>query len=523
MVTTSRSPAENTTESARVRTLAAAAIVVLLTLAGYWLLGPRSTPYDFQLSQANNIIHGHLEMTPEHTRNLNLLERVLFDGEGFCLPTEDPRGDQRHELPAETRVTDDCRHYMQHSLGPALLLVPLVSLGGMDVNQTVVSVLIAGLASLIAFVITGRFTERLLNRVVLTLFAMFGTILWWVGSNGSVWLFAHTTAVFFLFAAIWATLNRRSALMAGAFVGAAFMCRPTTILAGVFPLVVFSEQWLRASTVTAGSLWQRLRRKFNLRPLVLLAAGVAPFLVLNGALNYLRFGSLFESGYNYTEQLYQVGLSWRWPYGFFDLRYIPRHVEVVFEHMPTFSTQGSYIWPSHAGLAMWVTSPPFFYAIFVHLQRYRREALFGALLLGAACVAILLRGMGSTLGWGDWAGEGVPLQLHLAPFWVFIGAAILAAFKVRDKIALACWAAIVAIALANAAFAATGWSQFGYRYGLDFTPFLWLLVLMAIGRGPLRWHHWMLMACAFVVNLWGMLWLYHFWPQELFDWTWVGW
>ena len=92
----------------------------------YWVTGPLRSPYDFQLSQANNIIHGQLHLTEEHTRHLHLLERVLFDGEGFCLPTDDPRGPQAAADIENPRITDDCRHYMQHALGPAFMLVPYI-------------------------------------------------------------------------------------------------------------------------------------------------------------------------------------------------------------------------------------------------------------------------------------------------------------------------------------------------------------------------------------------------------------
>jgi hypothetical protein len=43
--------------------------VFVFTFPGLLRPGPLETPYDFQLSQANNII-GHLDMTAEYTHNL---------------------------------------------------------------------------------------------------------------------------------------------------------------------------------------------------------------------------------------------------------------------------------------------------------------------------------------------------------------------------------------------------------------------------------------------------------------------
>jgi hypothetical protein len=86
---------------------------------------------------------------------------------------------------------------------------------------------------------------------------------------------------------------------------------------------------------------------------------------------------------------------------------------------------------------------------------------------------------------------------------------------------LACWAAILPIALADFTFAATGWAQFGYRYSLDFLPFVFLLVVLAVPR--LRGYHLPLIAASVLVNAWGVLWILKFAPGELFGWTWVGW
>jgi hypothetical protein len=344
---------------------------------------------------------------------------------------------------------------------------------------------------------------------------MFGTILWWVGSHGGVWFFAHTTAVFFLFGAVYATVVLRNAVVAAVLVGASFLCRPTTILAGLFLLVAFSDRWLVAAP--GEPVWRRLR----LRPLVELAVGVAPFVALAMAVNALRFGSPFESGYNYAEQLYQISLKWRWPYGWFDVSYIGRHLTIVWEQMPLVANQGSYVWPSWIGTAMWVTTPPLLYGLFAHRHVNPRLAGAGAVWIGVACALLLARGIGQRLGAGDWATAEVPMGLQLWPFWAAIGGAVAAAVVTRDRLVLACWAAIIPIALADWMFAATGWAQFGYRYGLDFLPFLFVLVAIAVGR-RIRWHHLALIVAAVVVNLWGVLWIYQFDKQHLWGWTWVS-
>ncbi len=102
-----------------------------------------------------------------------------------------------------------------------------------------------------------------------------------------------------------------------------------------------------------------------------------------------------------------------------------------------------------------------------------------------------------------------------------LAGALVAAVAARDRIVLACWAAILSIALFDAMFAATGWAQYGYRYSLDFTPFLLVLVAAAVGR-QIRWHHLVLIGAAILVNAWAVLWIYRFAPAQLWGWTWVS-
>jgi len=85
---------------------------------------------------------------------------------------------------------------------------------------------------------------------------------------------------------------------------------------------------------------------------------------------------------------------------------------------------------------------------------------------------------------------------------------------------IACWSAIIPVALLLFSFAATGWAQFGYRYGLDFYPFLFLLTIRGIGD-EIKWHHKLLILLSVCVNLWGVLFIYQFDPKQFLDLRWV--
>ncbi len=499
--------------------LRASLLVFVATFLVYWTLGPHKTAYDFQLSQANNMIHGHLDMTEEYTRNLRVLERVLYDpAVGFCLPVNDPRGPESYADIVNPVITANCKSYMQHSLGPAILLIPFAFVFGLDVNQTLISCLIGALTAVVAFAIIRHFVQNRRTQFALTVLAAFGTTYWYSAADGGVWHFAHTTAFFFVMLSIWATLVRRSAILAGAFVGAAFLCRPTTVFAGVFPLIYFANEWLNAAPGVP--LLQRL----NIRPLVKLALGVAPFILLGAALNYARFGSPFETGYTYSEQFHQIHLASSWPYGIASINYFHLHVQAFFEQMPIVADSPPYIHPSWWALATWVTTPAILLIPFIHLKRWRPIALVLGFALFASCSFLIFRALAQAFVDPTWGNELFDTGLHLLPFAVAVIAAVIAALLARDRLVLAAWAAILIIAISNATFAATGYAQFGYRYTLDYMPFMLLLIFVAVGK-RVQWYEALLIGAGVLVNLWGVLWIFQFStvpPNGLFGWTWIS-
>ncbi len=127
--------------------------------------------------------------------------------------------------------------------------------------------------------------------------------------------------------------------------------------------------------------------------------------------------------------------------GIFDISYIPRHLKVFFLGLPRLIDGFPYIVPSWNGLAIWITTPAFVYA-------FKAE--------------------------------------------------------IRNKLALACWVSIALIALVNFSHGTWGFTQFGYRFAVDFYPFLFILTVKGIGN-KIRWHHITLIIIGIVVNLWGVL------------------
>ncbi len=248
--------------------------------------------------------------------------------------------------------------------------------------------------------------------------------------------------------------------------------------------------------------------------------------MLEGTVNYLRFDNPLETGYGYTEQTRQTSLQFVYPHGLFDISYVTRHPPIALEAMPVFNGYGvpcgdldcAPVTTSFAGMAIWATTPIFLGALFTSINE-KRVAWFGALALALSCAFILSRAV-SRWWESGWQTTHIPFGLELLPFWVMIAVGIGFAVRNRDRIVIACWAAIIPVAFSIFTFAATGWAQFGYRYGLDFTPFLWLLVARLIGDN-LKWWHIALIVIGVVVNLFGVLAWYQLDPHHTNDWVWT--
>jgi len=78
--------------------------------------------------------------------------------------------------------------------------------------------------------------------------------------------------------------------------------------------------------------------------------------------------------------------------------------------------------------------------------------------------------------------------------------------KYNESVNLWALLAMLGIMVPIVLWFSTGWVQFGYRYSLDFLPFL--LILIAAGMGKtMNKTMIILVAISVAVNLWGALWV----------------
>ncbi|MDR5710161.1 MAG: hypothetical protein QN140_10110 [Armatimonadota bacterium] len=253
-----------------------------------------------------------------------------------------------------------------------------------------------------------------------------------------MWYLAHVVAVLLLNLAILEALGRRRPLLIGLAVGAAYWTRLPVILSLPFFLLVTAPAWAPDGV----RAWRAIRWGYVMR----MAAGVTLFMGLNFAYNWVRFGTPLDVAY-----LYRPGVAeepW-FQQGLFHPSYIARHLKVIFLGLPRRLDSWPYLVPSLSGLAIWMTTPAFAFAL-------------------------------------------------RAPW--------------RHPLTLASWVAVAPVALVNAMHGTWGFAQFGYRFALDYYPFLFLLTAVGMGQ-RIRWTHCLLVGLGIAVNLWGVL------ATNIFSWA----
>lgn len=329
-----------------------------------------STPFNHYVVLADAFLHGRVDIPDPPT----YLEMTMFRG----------------------------RHYVIPPPGPALLLMPYVAVRGVRANQSLASYLIGGLAAGLSVLVAVRLLPRRRDYLWLGLLGAFGTILWFMSAVGSVWYFAHVVGVAALTLSVLEALGRRRPIIIGCGIAVAYLSHLPTILTLPYFLIATRADWAPAGLRD----WRRIRLEYLIR----LIAPVAYAVGFNSAYNWIRFGTVAD-----VANLVRPGIldePW-FSRGLFHPSYIPRHLRIVLREVPRMIPRPPYFPVPWTGLAIWVTTPAFVYAL-------------------------------------------------RAPATIETGGA---------------WFSIVSVSAVVMSFGATGISQFGYRLATDFYPLLFVLTV----------------------------------------------
>ncbi|HLE03237.1 MAG TPA: hypothetical protein VI729_01295 [Anaerolineales bacterium] len=406
------------------------------------------------------------------------------------------------------------KYYLVEPILPAVVLMPGVALWGVALNQTLASVVIGGITASAVYRLMRGLTDKVSVQVWLTILFVFGTIYWWAATDGSTSQFNQTLAVLFVFLAIHETLVAKRPFLAGVFLGAAHLCRLPIVLAFPFFVIMFADQWLPESDEKS------LIKRVNLIPLLKLCTGLGVFVALGMVYNYLVFDTPLPSGMHYYKtddpnDQYAVKIA----AGLFKAEYIPNHFPRIFSALPIFRSGAPYVLPSWAGMAFWATTPAFLYAFFAGVTN--KLVIRSGLALLAVAIALMFVINPVGRGLPIHVDFNPPFSLEYYPFALLVLLGLYVGF--RNRLVLACWAAIIPIGLTHFTFGLTeGWPQFGYRFALDYYPFLFLLTWAAIGS-KIKWHHMGLITLGIIVNLWGVVWIHQFQAHGYLGLEWVAW
>ena len=352
---------------------------------------------------------------------------------------------------------------------PAVVLLPFVAIWGMATDQAFLAVVLGALDVGLAFWLLGRVPIRPRLRAALTVFLGAGSVLWYASSLGTTWYLAHVVALGLTLVAVaialdaddrWAALDRSAPrplldwrqILAGFLLGLAVTSRLTVGFGVVFLVLV-----------GGGGSWTRRAAGAALG----IAIPVGVLLAYNLAVSGTLFNPVYEALYRYEVWAYP-DLNYHAAWSLQDIRYIPQNLGIMLLGPPD-------VMPAcDPGVPREIWS-------------------------AAGCSWLVPRPVGMSL-------------LVTSPAWLLAGAA---APLLRDRRVAGGLLATLVIAVVNLMHFSQGWVQFGYRFSLDFTPFLLIPVALGTERllaGRGRGAAWGgvlvagLIVASVAVQAWGIAW-----------------
>lgn len=334
---------------------------------------------------------------------------------------------------------------------PALLIIPLVLVFGLNVSDVFYTAFFSALAPLFIYLLLIKVEQlklcRLSNfrRIILSFFFAFGTVYFSIAVRGGVWFTSQAFSTLYLLVSIYFLfsycLNKKnsSSILSSLFLGLAIWGRPTLIL--YLPLFI---------SLIYVYVVKQLRLKIFIRSLFLFISVLIILAFLAGLYNYLRFGSVIENGYQYMKEAPRFSQAQK-EHGLFNIFYMRHNFYYNFLNPPTFSQSPPFISFDPEGNSFIFLSPLLLLTTLIFKKRY-------------------------------WKNQSL---------------------KIFNSFLLFC---TVVITFLQLCFFGTGWFQFSARYLLDIIPLLTLLlaqIIESISKALLL----SLVIASIIFNTAGALWL----------------
>ncbi|HEV3195178.1 MAG TPA: hypothetical protein VGZ06_03495 [Candidatus Cybelea sp.] len=274
------------------------------------------------------------------------------------------------------------QYYVIEAPLPALLLLPFVAVFGSQTNQTLLGVVLTGIAIGATWELGERFGVRRSSNVWICAFFLAGTDLLWCAMLGDVWFLAHVSAVCFTMLALVELAGKRRGWIVALFAACAFESRFSMIAAVpvyAYLLVAPCGAFSLCHPEPVDSARDKLRRRTTqLSSFAAVFVGVG---VLWTLYNFARWGTWNDIGYAAWYHQDQAGMPTGSPFRF---EYLPYQLWSFFVAMPTRLPSFPWLRPEYSGVALVWTSPALAIAFFARSPRRWVIALWIATLLTAA-------------------------------------------------------------------------------------------------------------------------------------------
>jgi hypothetical protein len=347
------------------------------------------------------------------------------------------------DIPPENVVRNEPRYFVSFPPFPALLMMPGVAHSGLQFNDVLFTVLLAGIGPALLYMAlrrlreTGRSKRTPYQDCLLTAVLAFGTVYFYSSVIGQVWYTAHVVGMALIGLYVFCSLDARRPIIAGLAVGCAYITRTPALL--MFPLFVWEALRVSGAPMQGGLRkgLKGLKMGQAAKRLVLFGAPLTAIFAAACWYNYARFGSPLEFGHTYLQVQWQNRIQ---HYGLFNYEFLSRNLAAALVLLPRLLPTKPYLQVSWHGLSLLFTTPLFLYAL--------------------------------------WPRERNALQWPL-------------------------WITIAFVAVPSLLYQNDGWVQFGYRFSNDYS--LFLILLIAVSGRPLKKIAHVLVVWGILINLYGAM------------------
>ncbi|HWE22688.1 MAG TPA: hypothetical protein VG496_01995 [Myxococcales bacterium] len=335
------------------------------------------------------------------------------------------------------------RWYVSFPPFPAVLMMPFVAAAGLDLNDVTFTLPFAAANVSLLYLLLRRIqrveggTRSEWDHAVFALLFGFGTLAWSCSIRGEVWFTAEVVGVTLTLLYLHAALRGQHPFWAGIALACGTITRAPILFSAVFFLLEAVSEGGGLESRNLRLAFRDPHRKKEIAKRLALFA--APIAAIAIPVAWMN-DARFGNPFEFGHsQLYanRVNADIR-AYGLFSFHYLPRNVRSAFLLLPRIQLHPLRLDYDPNGMSLFVTTPLFALLFFPR----RRPRLW------------------------------TPL-----------------------------WLAAAAVAMPGFFYQNNGWQQFGFRFSLDYTPYL--VLLLAISGRALDGLFWLLAAAGVAVNAWG--------------------